>query len=267
MLLQMPLDQLVGRAQPQRPRRARGHRACIDRIEIAPGGQHVGTPARRRAARPRRHEPPGQPAFELHQFLRAARIEARRYLLAQPRHHCARLRADVGVVLKQPQRKRFQPLARIAAMAPRPIADLGKARGTRAGPWRRPVGVEGIEIRTERKVGRHRGQQTGARALPVFHRKARQRGQRIAPLPSGWRLPEDMQPVAYLRLLQFAQPCVGAIEQHLFVFAAGRRVKPEFAMQLLADDRLQDLAPQQPGATRIEAQRFVVFIDLTLQIL
>ena len=84
-----------------------------------------------------------------------------------------------------------------------PIADLGKARGTRAGPWGGPVGVEGIEIRTERKVGRHRRQQPGARALPVFHRKARQCGQRVAPLPSGWRLPEHMQPIAYLRLLQF----------------------------------------------------------------
>ncbi|EDT38400.1 DNA-binding response regulator, LuxR family [Burkholderia ambifaria MEX-5] len=152
-------------------------------------------------------------------------------------------------------------------MAPRRRVERLQNVRPRARPRRGPVGRERIEIVAEREIARERGDQPRAFALAVADRKAGEREQRIAPLTIDGRRAEHVQPVANLRFLQFAQPCVDAREQRVLVPGVARRRHAQLVMQPVFGDRREDRLAQQLRAPRIDHQRFVVFVDLPFEIL
>ncbi|AJX80936.1 hypothetical protein BG97_3559 [Burkholderia pseudomallei 7894] len=293
VLLQVALDQLLRRFQADRPRRLRRHRARIDRVEVAARRQHVGPAARRRAARPRRHETPFEAAPQLAQFFVAARVEARQHVAHDALEHRVRVRPVRGGVfgrgearragrriaslarrasiaappLDQAARERLEPLARVARMPPRLVAHRAERGGPRPCPRRGPVGCERIERLAEREIARERADQPGALAAPVARRKACERRERVAPLPAARRTAERMQPVADLRLLQFAKPRVDAREQRVLRVAPGGRRDAQFLVQLVLDDGRENRLAQHLRAARVDHQRIVVFVDLPLEVL
>jgi len=170
MVLQMTLDHLPRRFQPERPRRLRGNRSRIDRIEVAACRQHVGPPSRGRTARPGRNEPAFEPALEVLEFRWAARIETRKHVVAKTLEHArterkfatrdcplrercelhersrrrrAAIRLDRPV--QQRGRQQFEPLSRIAVVAPRRIAHSSDQRRPRPSPGRGPLRAQRIE--------------------------------------------------------------------------------------------------------------------------
>jgi hypothetical protein len=131
-------------------------------------------------------------------------------------------------------------------------------------PWLFVAHIERIEAGSCRKQRtRYYAQQTLVTALTRARGKPCERRQHIDALICHRRATEHMQAIADLRFFEVAQVRVDRL-QELFVVASA--AWSELAIQLSGPRSLQDLAPQHPGARRVEHQRLIIFIDQALQI-
>ena len=79
---------------------------------------------------------------------------------------------------------------------------------------------------------------------------------------------KDMQAVADLGFLEFAQIGIDAFQQLLVgIGLRARSFKAEFAQQILLPGAVQNLLAQHAGAAQIDQQGFVVFVHQTFQLL
>ena len=266
------LHQPRRRVAAELPTGRRGDRARVDRKEIAPGGQHIGTAAGGRAARPRGDEAPGQSAQQLAQFLLAAGVEAGRKIRPQALQHARRGRPAARrgrggrhAVLDQRAGQALQALAGVAAVAPRRARERRREHGRpRALPWRFPGRVQRIEVRAREQVLGQGADQTGVPGAARADRIARQREQGVARLTARGAAPEHVQTVANLAFFQLAQVGVGALEQGLLVLVAGRWRQTQIAVQMVFERVLEDLPAQQRRASRVHAEGLVVLVQQAL---
>ncbi len=279
MRLQMPLDQHLGRLPAQRPGGRRRHGAAVDRVEVAPRRQHVRPPPRRRARRPGRDEPPVEPGQQRRALGRAAGADGRQNVAAAPPPAPPRV--------ARPGRR---SLAGHQPAPPAPPAAPPRRRSSDRPRWgvrrlrrRRPSASEGRgeacrssvadgQVAQCRAVRRRRPGRSRAGPIPGRSRSrapAPGSARRSPPLPSprGTRtsatarsrssppsgeLPEDVQPVADLRLLQLAEIGVEPRQRRRLVHLgrdAGIEVQP------LGRDQRPDLAAQQVQPPRVDARR------------
>src|SRR5947207_9251439 len=225
------------------PCRRRRHGAGIDRIEIAPGRQHVGAAAARRAARPGRHEAAVEPGENAMDFRCAASRDRWPQYLLNPAEHgfrCLPFRFRLHRSGHKPQRYRFETLDRIGDRAPAPTraltrASLPRLRGrvfwaalSTPSPanggglgWglfqhlrgRARPGFGGIE--DERVAKAEIGGERADQRLVRWHAaspRARNREQQFIETFAGRALAENMQPVADLQILQLAQKSVELLQ-------------------------------------------------------
>ena len=172
VFLGVPFEEKSRRFPAERPSRRRGHRAGIDRIEVAPGRQHVRPAARGRAGRAGCHAPPVERGEQGGDFGGTAGIEARGEFRADPF-------GDGGA--------------------------RGAGRRTACGQCHGGVLQRVRTVGIAAQIARERAMQrfvAGARAGPGG---PRDRGQRIGARAALGRSAEDVQPVADLMVLEFAQ--------------------------------------------------------------
>ena len=174
MLLEVALDQQRRRFPPEMPGRGGRHGPAVHREEVAPGRQHVGAAAARRAARSRLDEAAIQRPQHRPDLRRTAAFQRRTEATVELREDGAgrgpfRIRAAAAV--DQLAGQQFQPLDRIAVAAPGLVADVLKNRRPRAGP--------GLRHRTVQRVEAGKAE-IGAQALGA-PRHRRPRRSRVAP--------------------------------------------------------------------------------------
>ena len=273
MLLGVALDQQLGRLQAQRPAGGRGHGPGVDGKEVAPGGQHVGATARWRTAGPGGHKAPLQATAELQDFLRSAVLQAWPQIVLHALQHLTGMH-EIGlqrnaikrIMLQNLQCQQLQPLARIAGVAPGLGVDLPQQLGERAAPGLLPGGIERVEVAARQQVLRQRPDQAVVGALAVAHGVARQGQQGVALQPAGGRLAKDVQTVADLAFLEFAQVGIGLVQQLLLLGLGAWRRHAQVLVQVVRDDVRQDLLAQQRGPPAIQRDGFVVLVHHALQV-
>ena len=180
LLLDVALDQQRRRIPAEMPGRRRRHGAAVDRVEVAPGRQHVGAPAGRRAGRPGRDEP----AVER----RAARRRSRR----------RRSASTAGRDLHRRSRRAppASPASRIGAPARRrPASRASSSSRSTVSPWLRQAGRP--ERAEPAASGRARARPSRSRAdrsleLEIERERAQQRG--IAGRPAAARHARSARP-------------------------------------------------------------------------
>ena len=211
MDLQVTLDQQRRRFPAERPGRRRRHGAGIDRIEIAPGRQHVRPAARRRAGRAGGDEAPVERRQRAGDFGRAAGRDRRGDMPGNFSKHGSRgAPAGLGTAARDKvERQRLQPLDGIAIGAPRRRG--GQRGGFGAGPGIAEHAVERIErppVPGETEIAGKRADQRRVARLSATTRKPGEGDkERVAKAPLR-ALPEHMEPVADLHFLQLAQVIV-----------------------------------------------------------
>ena len=211
VLLRVALDQQLRRFPAELPGRRRRHRAGVDRIEIAPGRQHLGPAAARRARRAGRHEAavePGEQAGDLGRRRRRRRPGAGRCV--DPVEHGAglpvqRRRRRAQRLAARPSARcarRLQPLDRVAgacATAPSPASAAGRGPGPRRGE----IGGRADRSRARDRRPARAAARPAAGAAPRG-RRASATSRSVERVALG-RAAEDVQPVADLQLLQLAE--------------------------------------------------------------
>ena len=274
VVLQVPLDHAVGRLRTHVVGSRRGHGTRVHRIEVAPGGQHVGPPARRCATGAGRHETARQPVEQAAHFQRATGIDpGGQHALHVSQHGqgAAPIWRGRGGAVNQGLGQVFQPLAGVALVAPRGVTRRQQRGGAWAGPGAGPIaiaqtlaGVEGVEITQPQVVCQ--GLQQAALPRGRAAGKAGQRQQRIAALAALGRLAEAVQPVADLRLFQLAQVGIQPFQQRLALGVVGRWGKAQVFVQAVLQHVGQDVLAQPLGAPGVERQGLDVLVHLAFQL-
>ena len=108
-----------------------------------------------------------------------------------------------------------------------------------------------------------RAHERGVAALAAAARQARQGHQQVGELLAFRRDAEDVQSVADLQLLQFAQVVVELAERRIGIVAAGHAA---VLVEAGRGRQFEDAVAQQAAAARIEAGSFVIFVDQLLEI-
>ena len=182
VVLQVALYHLLGPPAAHVPGAwAWARRACPPN-KIAPGGQHVGPPAGRRAAGAGGHEAAIQSAQQLAHLVGAAGVQARRKLLAQAHQHggsvCGRPARRRGLPHRHappPGRwQQLQALARVAGVAPGAslLRQHGRARPAQGAAQ---SGVSGSKSRQAQVLRQRRQQAALPRPWPGCHARQRRR--------------------------------------------------------------------------------------------
>ena len=156
----MALDQQRRRFPAELPSGLGRDRAGVERIEIAPGRQHLGPAAARRAGGTGQHQTAVEPGEQPRQLGGAALRHHRAQLLLDPGEDGAgALPARLGRNLAgdEAQRQRLQALDRVAGIAPPPRT--GEHRRTRPPP--RLGQVKSQRILAEIEIGGQGAQQRG----------------------------------------------------------------------------------------------------------
>ena len=233
---QVALEQLVGQLLPDLPGGLAGQRARVDGVEVAPGRQHVGHAARRRAARPGRDVAPVErraagcrsrrrcaagSARARRRRSAAAQATRRELRVAMPRRGSVAQRSSArsSAASSRARRSRRCAAASRSRRARRQrVGDARVERRRRARRGRRQaVGVE-PRARARRAARRGRGRRraaTAARRLGTSRfgeRVSMARSSSTSCSPSG-TLAEDVQAVADLRAGQLAQVAVDVLDQ------------------------------------------------------
>ena len=155
----MALDEEAGRFPAELPGGGRRHGAAVERVEIAPGGEHVEASARGGTRRPGLDKTalePGKQAGELGRTAcRKRRTQAVLDLL-QDSTGARPARLGCGSAGNERTRQPLEALDRVAVAAPR----LGPVEGsrTRASPRLAERAVERIETPADGEIGGKRAQ-------------------------------------------------------------------------------------------------------------
>ena len=256
VLLGIALDQQAGRMPAELPGRRGRHRAGVDRVEIAPGRQHLGPAAARRAARAGRDEAAVEPGQQGGDLGGAAGRHRRPQCPFDPAEH-----GGGAVPCRVAARRRRRPAAAPEPPAARPCrrrcasGQLRRAAGEGSGGGRacqlaRP-GLGGpASAGRRRDRGRRRAPAAATRPLPP-RRAAPGRSpataRRALALGAG---AEHVQPVADLQFLQFAQKAVELAQRGV---ASSPAAMPQSRSMPAARARSRISAAS--GATRLASPR------------
>ena len=285
LALEVVLHQQIGGLAAEFPGDGGGHGAGIDRIEVAPRGKHIGPSACGRARRSGQDEAAvetGQQGFGL---ARTAEVDAGGEVSAdgvedgqRPVPRSAHPELVEGcwrgaVVLRQAQderewgrfadpfrRQQFEPFHSVAMRAPWLFRNRCKRFRSGALPTITHPAVERVEVQTE--VLRHRPQQRGLSGMVIATRRAGQRHQQVTPQAAFGRLGEDMQTIADLQFLQFAEVIVDG-RKRIVIVTAGPRV----TVETMAARQIENVAPQPVEAARVHPGGEVVFVHQRLKLL
>ena len=261
--------------QPSCPGRRRRHRAGIDRIEVAPGRQHVGPPARRRAGRARAPRTGRRGRRSSAGDLgRAGAVERRARARCAIQSRTARVRAaspargSRALAGDQPPRQQLEPLDRVAgACATASARDLAAGmrragRGPRPGS---PPGRSRAGRSRARDRRRARAMQRGVAGL------ARRRAARARARPacrSAARPPGDAP-----RTCSPSRICSSFSSQRWASSCRARRRRrrraamPRSRSRPMRARELEDLRRAAAcSAARVDAGRDVIFVDQRLEL-
>lgn len=267
MFLQVTLEQQVGRLEADAPGGRGRQVAHVHREEVASGGQHVESPATRRAARTGRYEAPFEGCQQPVDLGPATGVQGRCHLFAQAAQHLAagtpggRRRFAAQAAFYPVQRQQFQAFAGIPESTPGLPAPLFQAGRPRALPGL--AHVAGQRIEAQAKVVRQALQQPGVGALAIAARNPQQRQQGIQAQSPARRLAEHMQAVADLRLLQVAEIGVQLRQPAVRIVA---ELQADLAVETVVAQEDENLAAQLFGAARVEQRGIVELVGQALQV-
>ena len=274
MILHIATDQKFRGFAPQLVGRRRRHGSAVDRIEIAAGGQHVRTAARRRPGWTGGHKTTGKTGENAGHLGRATsfdgRFQPRLDLIEhQPRRHPAfRAGKRAG---NQPAGKDLDALDRIAIGAPHVAGLAGEQVGARTDPFDRHVAIQRIECETaiigshgQPGIRRDRPLQALVAPLAKTARHAGERHGQVGEHPPRRRYAENVQAVADLHFLEVAEIGVELFQRLLLRLAL---LDAGIAVEADIGDEIEDLLAQQLQAARIDAGGFVILVDQRFQIL
>ena len=238
------------------------HLACVHRIEVPARGQHVRPPARGRAGGARRHEAAVEGGEQAGGFGIRARIQRR----ADGLFHLAQ-HGGAGVPLgrqaisagDQAGGQGLQAFHRVSRAAPG--GAVGEGLGARATPGFAERGGERVDA--EGEIVAERAQEGSLTCAGSAH-APRDRAQELDAALRRGRLAEDMEAVAYLHLLDFAEITVELAER--VVAAVGG---PDAAILVEPGRRgkLQDARAQGRTAARIDRGGVEELVHQPLQLL
>ena len=265
MILGVAGNQQFGGFPPQFPGGRSGHAAAVHGIKVATGRQNVVATACRRTGRARLEETPRQGRQQTGRFALAALIQRRRDRCSDALQHLTGalpLGGGLSLAGQKAQRQQFDTLDRVTGTAPRIAADCAERLAPVSFPGLCHGAVERVE--TQAEILGYGPLQAGIGPFAATARNPRKRRQQIVPQPSLGRLPEDVQAVADLHLLQFAQIGVEFFQRHLLrVGSADAGV----AVEADVTREIEDLPLEQPQPPRIAAGGFVIFVHQRLQVL
>ena len=158
------------------------------------------------------------------------------------------------------ERKIFQPFHCVALGPPWVVA--GQRGRRRAGPRIAQHTVERIES-VEAEIRAERADQRLVAGLPVIARQTRESDQQRIAQTTHRAFAEDVQPVADLHFLQFAQVIIELGERFIRRFL---RVDPAIEIEPRRTRQFHDLVAEQVDPARINPGGLVIFVDQPLQI-
>ena len=283
MLLPVALDEPLRRL-PAEPPGGRGrHRAGVDRVEVAPGREHLGPAAGRGAGGAGLEEPAlegGEHALDLGRPARLDRGPDAPVRLLQHRPGSAPRRRARTAPADEGAGERFQALDGIAGRPPRrrsavqgvqPVQAVQGVQGVQGARERRGAGprprgpevaVEGVEP-VEPEVTGERPREGRARALVRAARQADERNEEVEELVRARAAAEDVQAVPDLHLLELAQVRVQLGEGLAGLLAGGDAAVP---IEPEAGHEVEDLFAQNREAARVHPRRLVVLVDEAFEI-
>ena len=182
----MALDQQCRRFPTELPGRLGRHRAGVDRIEVAPGRQHLGPAAARRAGGAGRHQTPVEPGEQARRF--RPRRMPRPPGAAPARSSRERRGSAASSARRRPRRRRAArpALSRRSTVSPAVRHGPGPASTAGRGPCHGSARSSASGSLAEAEIGGQRAQQRGVlrarrrgpggRTRPATRRAARPRG-------------------------------------------------------------------------------------------